>query len=430
MNRPGKVLLLTVGTGTANDLEATVLQPFAKSLKKGEWASIVLFPSRSTDVNARLLQQAHSSLPIEIRSLRKEGQEENVDQCFAHFDSEIARLIDAGFEASSMVADFTRGTKAMSAGLALASVAHGIGSLRYIGAKKRDARGMAIPGAEVPSETSPESVLQRQAILRGISHLRAGNFKAAASLFPGWPTFQYPGPRSKEIRWLGWAAAFWGAWDTFDYKVASQLAALDGLPTEWPAWVREFLPSDEQKKVLKVLCGPEPPKNKDNLRWCRHLAADLLANAGRRISEGQAEEALVRLYRVFELMGQLRLFGHDLDTARLSASDPRVSKWLQDKAIRLTPNHDGSYQIGREMTASLLSSLGDPLAAKLENLDWLGEFQPRLRNTSILIHGFKARTRQRVKEVLRLHANVQAFLEEENDGNSALIQASRFTFLG
>lgn len=47
-----EVLLLTVGTGTADDPEATLIGPTRKSLEKGHWAKVVLLPSRGTEDKA------------------------------------------------------------------------------------------------------------------------------------------------------------------------------------------------------------------------------------------------------------------------------------------------------------------------------------------------------------------------------------------
>ncbi len=424
------VLLLTVGTGTAEDLEATVLKPFAKSIRKGQWAKVVLFPSKATEANARLLQEAHPDVPMEVRSLRKAGQEEDVDACFTHFDAEMARLKEAGFAAAAMTADFTRGTKAMSAGLALAAVAQGIATLRYVGAAKRDSRGMAAPGSEIPTETSASSVLERQLLLRAVDYLRAGNFRAAGALFPGWPKVQYSGPRAVEIRWVGWLAAFWGAWDTFDYKNANALASESRRPMGKAPWTAEFMPSKDQLTLLARLASGEPKAWEEKANACRGLAADLLANAGRRLKEGQTEDALVRAYRVLELIGQLRLFAHGLDSEDIDARHPTAGKWLVEQKDPPRRDSRDRLSIGREKVASLLGALGDELAPRLTTLDWLGEFQPHLRNKSILIHGFKSRTREKTTEITELLRRLQVFYLSENEENEKRMRAATFEFRG
>lgn len=423
------VLLLTVGTGTAEQLEDTVLKPFAKSFRKGQWARVVLFPSQTTGPNAERLREAHPDLPIQVRSLRKPGLEEDVDACFAHFDAELVRLQEEGFDPAQMTADLTRGTKAMSAGLALAAAAHGVGCLRYVGASKRDDRGMALPGHETVSDLRPGSVLERHLIARGVDFLRSGDFRAAARLFPGGSAIRYVTPRAHEIQWLQWTAAFWGAWDSFDYKEASRLARRDTLPKRQPKWAAAFLPADPHLTLLKGLAGNEPKDRHDKADACRDLAADLLANAERRLREGQTEETLVRLYRVIELVGQLRLFNRGYDSGRLPANDPEVVKWYTALESPPRPDKDGQLQIGREQAASFLCALNDPLGPKLHDLGWLGEFQPRLRNKSILIHGFKSRTRGKEADVRRLLKQLSEFFDGEDAHNPARRAAAHFAFM-
>jgi len=429
MLRNDRVLLLTVGTGTADQLRATVLEPFAKSIQAGEWTRVILFPSKLTEANAQAVAAEHAGLPVEIRALRRPGDEESVDACFAHFDLEISRLTAEGCAPARMTADFTRGTKALSAALALAAAAHGVGSLRYIGATKRDERGMAVPGCERMSDLVPEAIWERQRLVLGVSYLEAGDFRAAGRLFPGWPRAAWAGPRAYEIQWLNWAARFWGAWDAFDYKSAHKLSGLSGMPSRKPAWASRFLPSEDQKSFLAGLAAQDLEDPVAKADRCRNLGADLLANAVRRLGEGQTEEVLVRLYRVLELIGQTRLFAAGLDSADLDRGHPAVQKWLAGLPDAPVSNRNGKLEIGREKVASLLQVLGDPSAAKLLDVSWLGDFGPVMRNKSILIHGFKSRTRNREKELSELIGKLEAFYAAEDAANPGRLSSARFAFL-
>ncbi len=433
-----KVLVLTVGEGTVEKLEETVVTPFRKSFEQGEWRLILLLPSQKTEANARLLEERFPEFPLRVRALRKAKEEDNTDACFRHFDAELERLIGEGWAREAITADVTRGTKAMTAALAMAAMAHGVGCIRYI-TGERDERGMVRPGTEVVVDVAPEQALRRQRVNQARDYLRAGDFRAVERLFPGAPAQMYEGFLKEEVRWLGWAAKFWGAWDRFDYKEAAKLGRRDGLPSEAPGIAGEFLPRDAQLNVLRVLSGEAPPKVKDNAGYCRALAADLLANAERRMREGQNEEVLVRLYRVLELMGQMRLFLHGIDTGRVNPEDERVRAWLEglEEKDRPRPNRDGLLELGREKAASLLHFLerrkGNgkdlELAEKLKDLDWLGEWGPAMRNRSILIHGFKAKSREREGELRRLLEEISSLYCGENPENAGMLEACRFPFL-
>jgi hypothetical protein len=117
-----------------------------------------------TSDNADALQGRLASLPIAIEPLPNPGVEDDADRCFEHFDRIIERLIVEGFAVDEIVADFTRGTKAMSAALVLAAVRHGIPRLRYIASASRDQRGLVIPGTEELRETSTVRATGRRTV--------------------------------------------------------------------------------------------------------------------------------------------------------------------------------------------------------------------------------------------------------------------------
>ena len=126
----------------------------------------------------------------------------------------------------------------------------------------------------------------------------------------------------------------------------------------------------------------------------RRLVVDLIANGERRLRQGQHEDALVRAYRVLELIGQARLFDRGLDSGDLDCSHPAVQA-LQQKIKKkrrdpLAQNRSGALQAGRFQVAGILKECGDPLAAQLLKFEQEALLKPTLRNNSLLIHGFVA----------------------------------------
>jgi CRISPR-associated protein (TIGR02710 family) len=400
-----RALVLTVGTGTADQLEATLLTPLRKSIEKGAWERIVLLPSKQTEGSAFALKEAHKAQAVDVRALRHAGDEENVDACFEHFDRELAKLLEAGIAAGDVTIDFTRGTKAMSAALALAAVVHGVRTLRYICSGQRDQQGMVVPGTESPSDFQTVKVTLRRDLDRALDLLRAGQFAAAERLCAIPPV----GALGNDFRWAKWAAQFWGTWDRFDYNAAEGLLAAAGLP-RMPAWVKEFRPDERSVSLLGRLKAKLPREPRNCVAPCRDLAADLLANAGRRLMERQTEEVLVRAYRVVELIGQYRLFSQGFDSGDLAACQGTCRQRFRLRVEVLRPDREGKIQIGREAIAKLLSVLGDARAKELLDLDWMGDFTVKARNKSILIHGFRAKTRRdNLAELERLLQRVEEF---------------------
>src|SRR5262249_15664121 len=147
-------------------------------ISKGEWAKVILLPSQFSQEMARQLKSDLQGQPIDIRPLPQPNAEDDADTCFAHFDNIISELRRGGTSANSILVDFTRGTKAMSAALVLAAVRHGLPQLRYICGGKRDGRGMVVPGTEVINEFRTANVSARQRLDEAYLFFRQGNFVA------------------------------------------------------------------------------------------------------------------------------------------------------------------------------------------------------------------------------------------------------------
>jgi hypothetical protein len=138
-----------------------------------------------------------------------------------------------------------------------------------------------------------------------------------------------------------------------------------------------------------------PDDNKGRVAPLRLLVADLLANGERRLRDHHYEDAVIRGYRVLELIGQLRLFEHDLDSAALTPHHAVVAKFQQElinKRSKPMTEEKGKFQAAREQVARLLKRLHDPLGERLQKLadKKEGEIKLSRRNYSVWIHGFEA----------------------------------------
>jgi CRISPR-associated protein (TIGR02710 family) len=432
------VLLLTVGTGTRGREEETVLEPFRKSLEAAGAARNFLLPSQETRATAEKIRDTFPQFAIEIRPLPEAGDENNADRCFEHYDAVLAEVLDAGADPAEIIADITRGTKAMSAALLLAAAVRGVRRVRYLVGQQRNASGMAEPGTEVVSDIEPSFIFIRQTLLRAEELLRAGNFRAAALLLgphqagKGRPKHRF----AQEAALLRWAARFWGAWDRFDYGTARRL--LDAMPESAPAGFQNLLPTQAHRNLVITLAEGVPIPLGERVKHCRALAADLLANAERRLAEGRFEEVLVRVYRILELITTYRLFSHGIDAEQIDPGDPRLVEWQQTRKNsgegRLRP----SRALGRRNSAELLvfieqrqpGSRGAMIAARLVSAkDWLGVNDAQLRNASILIHGLAGSSLAIAEKLPEILAALRDFFYEEHGRNRDLHEAARFPFL-
>src|SRR5690625_2371596 len=348
-----RALLLTVGTGSRDDLEGSLLNPLRKSIARGEWTRVVLLPSSVTrDLSERLAAEELSS-GLEIRPLPKPGLENDADACFRHCEAEIERLRRQGFAQRDILVDFTRGTKAMSAALVLAAVAHELPRMRYI-TGARDSRGMVVGGSEELRETSPSQALALRR-LDGACHLvERASFGAALEVLPDpdkpFAVLQLPRPED-DLQAVWQMTRFLAAWDRLNYGEAREIGcpALEALPSAW----RPLCASPAMKAwIAKLARTPSRDDHPAMADWLRLLAVDLLANAERRRKQRHFEDALVRSYRVLELVGQARLFAQGIDSERIPADHEVVQRTRvrikKSKSSDFSVRGDGFLMAARE----------------------------------------------------------------------------------
>jgi CRISPR-associated protein (TIGR02710 family) len=413
----GRVLIMTVGTGDVRDVENTLFAPLRKSIRKERWKEVILLPSQLTRANAEAVQASIGDLPVRCRPLPERGMEDDPDRCFEYFDDVLADVISSGTEANDVVADITRGTKAMSAALVLAAVGRGVKTLRYIYGE-RDERGMVKPGTEQIADVRTSLATARRDVERARRFLESYSFAAAAEVCPD--------------AWGKWLARFWGAWDRFDYRRAQELTAQRPKEKCEKEWGR-FRPSMEQKALLQRLGQRNPGDRLKKADWLRCRVADMLANARRRAATGHFEDALLRSYRAQEMIGQARLFLHMLDSEDLDDSRPEVQKWLKQREDAKNPvlRRQGRLEIGKGLVADLLVSLGDEMGTALQEEGRFKGLTPKMRNKSLLIHGFEAKTQGLGKEkLLETVAALEQIFRMEEAGNDHRLQAAQFGFGG
>jgi len=429
------VLIATVGTGTAERFEDTVLLPFRKTFEEGEWTTIHLLCSRATEgIAQRLLGCLPEFAKITtVHTLAKSGEEFNVDLCFALFDRVIEGIRAEGVPASALCIDMTRGTKVMSAALTLAGVVHGIREVRYLEGELKDASGVTVGSSERVNTVVPERISFRYLLDRARTLLRHGQFRAVLEILPA--RSRDPDLRD-DLQWARWLAEFWGAWDDFHYREALDLIGRQPTAPAPARWVR-WSPRPGQVELLAVLSQETELFHAAPVLQARAVCADVLANADRRLKRGEHEETVVRIYRVLEGLGQIRLFQHGYSSDRVPTADPNVREWIADQERRKKlnynapkPGRDGCIPLARQNVGSFLKYLKDPLAGKLNKPDeWLPGFDANLRNHSILAHGFVGRSAGKEIEIPQWLDAMERVFESEDPGNGELLRRARFPML-
>ncbi|WP_136661539.1 TIGR02710 family CRISPR-associated CARF protein [Nitratireductor sp. XY-223] len=385
-----RVLVLTVGTGDIDRLEESLFRPLQRSLETGAWKRAVLLPSALTVGHARTIAARIRDLParVGIEPLPVNGYENDPDASFCHFDGVLNKLVEDGYAPADIVVDFTRGTKAMSAALVLAAARHEISELRYVHGA-RDGRGMVRPGTEIVSHLRTDRTTMRRLLDDARKLMQRGAFAAVRNLVPDTEGGAVHSDFAQEAARLRRLAAFWSAWDRLDYRRACDEAT--ELQADDPAAHRAL--AAECAVVRRLAEQPDRQDHEAFAVWLRAVAVDLLENGRRCIELNRFEDALLRGYRVLELIGQVRLFDRGHDSANIDPGHRDV------RSFREHLEKKGSHDLGsagqqrcltmsREQSGRFLKHLGDPLARELLRLGQKKGLKDR--NMSILIHGFRA----------------------------------------
>ena len=415
----GRVLVMTVGTGDLAKLQETLFTPLRKSVATDAWTRVILLPSTVTEAFAETVRKEFEGVEVIVRPLAA-GDENDADRAYSHFDSVLATSLRET-SPERVVVDFTRGTKAMSAALVLAAARREIPHLRYI-TGQRDARGMVEPGSEQVRGIRTTVIAGHRRLDSARDLMRRGNFPGAEAVLPDSEHLAaklYPPDLLEIADAVRTAARFYTAWDRLDYAAASRINVTT-LPNRdwmdlWPTpaaheWVRALAKETERSNGVAMAAR------------LRCLIVDLLANGERRLRQGQHEDALVRAYRVLELIGQARLFDRGLDSGDLDRSHPAVHE-LQRRISKkkqsvLTEGRSGELQAGRFQVARVLKICGDPLAERLLAFEEEPLLKPTLRNNSLLIHGFAARAPENPDSLYGLFGALVQLTKDDGGSNT------------
>ncbi len=270
-------------------------------------------------------------------------------------------------DAENIVADYTGGTKTMSAALAVAALDCDGVELQLVSGSRSNLVKVESGSEQVIDATVEGSRFRRkldQAVAAWGRHAYEETAALLGNMRP--PHDRYL--RGDYQRALDLSRAL-AAWDRFDHATA-----LDIL-NRYKARVGKNL--GLHIKALSMLNEPRG-KRREPLQLY-----DLWLNAQRRAAQGRYDDAIARVYRLLEWTAQWQLRLHaDIETAN-------VAREKIPDGISLSKNRNGEYQAGLFTAWQLIEVLLNNPAAVFfrehgnEMLDHL-----KVRNQSILAHGF------------------------------------------
>jgi len=288
-----------------------------------------------------------------------------------------------------VVADFTAGTKCMSAALAL-QARRWTCIFSYVGGERRTKEGLGVVETgfeQALYSANPWDALGYQAIEDAIVLFdRHAYGPAAALLQRAIQAAAEPAVKRTLATFLSLCAAH-DKWERFQHKdAAKELANVLKNRND----LAEILGSKERANRLAAhLENLQQHLNRVALKAASFpLVCDLIANARRRAEEGRFDDAVARLYRAIEALGQARLSEeYDIDPSR--APLEKIPEEARDRWKAQV--QDGHVKLSLQDDYALLLVLDDELGKRFAN-SILADPEKSLltaRNNSILAHGFQ-----------------------------------------
>ena len=422
--RQPKVLVLSAGGSPA---------PLIESISRQRPKYLVFFVSVQTKgiVEDSILPE----LPTDYRYLGLEYIEtpsaQLLDESYEVIREELPGiLLRWGIEPSEARADFTGGTKVMSAALVLALAAEG-SDFSYVGAEDVTARdkggvGVVLNGKEwLFLRANPWQRIVSDKVREASRAFAEGHYEVAYLLLPDSPPRTRTGALASSLRGI-FEAYF--RWDRFQHDLASKLfeANLDSfrsftLGTRDERYLA-FLEStdlcvDRLKEVQKELgrfkaFQRAPGKVKFDGLDGRAIPADLCAAAIRRARvEEDPEDGVMLLYAAVEKMARGRLIAlHGIDNSKCPVE--RLGS-LREEILAFGGDEEGTVKLPLNQSYRLLGELGDDLGAHFsERFDFLQKLMAS-RNYCWREHGTNVVSREAFEKLLPGALDFLGFDEEE-----------------
>lgn len=312
------------------------------------------------------------NIPTQTRLARERFQEllvpaDDLNAAFVAIDASLASLKER-FPGARLIADYTGGTKTMSAALVAAALDHARVELQVVTGNRANLVRV-LDGTQSAAPASVDGIRISRAIE---AHTAAWQRFAYEEATQGLRSIVVPpasGLRARLDRARDLSAAF-AAWDRFDHAKALVLIepyaplVTGSLGLQLPALRALASEGDSRREPLRI--------------W------DLWLNAERRAAGGRFDDAVARVYRLIEWTAQWVLRAQaGLDTADLPAD--RISP-----AVAATQTRSGKYQAGLFVSWQLVGKWTQGPASRFfhQDQDSLRDIL-EFRNRSILAHGFR-----------------------------------------
>lgn len=371
-----KAMIITLG-GT--------IEPLVKSILHHKPEFICYFASQQTyELSCNIRKE------VEKSNLKYQSEIVLVDNpndllhCYEKAEDAVKRVFSKGYNKDEIIVDYTGGTKNMSVAISLASILHGF-SFSYVGGSERtkEGKGIVISGHEkIYSSVNPWDFLAKDDFLRFCLFFDSYQFSSANEVLNNILNKTTKFRIVYEI--LTQLVDAYRYWDLFRHKEAYRALKKVDLRVLEEIEIYNFKKITHQ--IAKNLEFLENLQDKKNITvW--HIY-DLISNADRRFEESKIDDAILRLYRVIEMLAQFNLKDKfNIDTSKVDPN--QVPEGIRDEYIKKYFDPESKkLKIPLFSAFILLKNLGDDIGNRFfEHQDELKKIL-NARNSSYLAHGF------------------------------------------
>lgn len=291
---------------------------------------------------------------------------DDLDQIYLACSQAISTLNQTHPDAQ-LIADYTGGTKSMSAGLVLAATETPELDLQLVTGNRSDLIKIH-DGSHYTAQANIEHIRYQRSIEPFQQSWQRYAYSEAEAGLKNLIPPRNNQQRAALNRFRDLSNAF-AEWDNFNHKEALQI-------------LQRYAPglSAEMKPYLAIgmRLNDQNAQKQDAARLY-----DLYHNALRRAEQGRYDDAIARIYRLIEWTAQWLLQQHcQIETANVPAEQIPTE-------VELSPNREGQYQAGLYAAWQLVKYKTNGAAAEFitqQEKNLLNHI--KIRNQSILAHGF------------------------------------------
>ncbi len=370
---------MTVGTGFGDDGAKKLANGLFTSIKNARPDFIVFFISeKSLETIDLIKEKALDELYDEFN----EGSDyklvylKNIDVlslCFKQMEKEIMEYE----EEYRIIVDYTSGTKTMSVAMAISAAFYNK-EISSVGGSRKG--GIISSGTETIKSQNLYFIYDRMRINKLKECFNNNRFDSGNDLI-----CEIVDPEFEKDKVAALFKAY-SCWDNVNFEEAYDV--LKNLDVSYSF----FEPLSKQIKINKNALGNILNSYSQNLKSC-YILASLLNNAKRRYEEHKYDDAIARLYRSLELIGQISLEKFGLDSSDIDVEileEKGVSNEFIGELEKMRT--DGKIKIGLIKDLGLLNELGNDIGRYYKENENKVNNLTKKRNESILAHGLESQS--------------------------------------